>query len=357
MYDDETSDNIQTELLSEASDTYNKTTGSFLWDILKTVAIKIASLYTDLSSVSDKFDVDNLTGDNLDTYIEQHSGLKRKDATNAIGTLTVTGTGTISIGDLFETEAGIQFEATEEVTITTGGDVAIEAVESGDGGNVVADTITYIPVTISGITSVTNASATYDGFDEEDDDTLRARYLEYIQTPSTSGNAAQYKVWAKEISGVGGAKIIPLWNGNNTVKIVIIDSDMQPASDEIVANVQEYIDPDSEGLGEGEAPIGAYCTVTSADTLDITINVTITLNSAYSIDDVKTNIQTNIDTYLSSIAFSGGYVSYAYIGSKILATDGVDDYSDLLVNTGTSNVDIGDYEVPLLTTLTVTEED
>jgi uncharacterized phage protein gp47/JayE len=56
-----------------------------------------------------------------------------------------------------------------------------------------------------------------------------------------------------EVAGVGGAKIFPLWNGAGTVKVVLVDADMEPASSEIVAvrrpNRRE------------ERPIGANVTV------------------------------------------------------------------------------------------------
>lgn len=60
--------------------------------------------------------------------------------------------------------------------------------------------------------------------DQETDDELRARYYIKIQTPATSGNAYHYRLWSKEVSGVGDAKVYPLWNGNGTVKVLIIDS-------------------------------------------------------------------------------------------------------------------------------------
>ena len=45
--------------------------------------------------------------------------------------------------------------------------------------------------------------------------------------------------------------------GVNTVDVVIADNAGQPASPALVKSVQDYIDPDSEGAGRGQAPIGA----------------------------------------------------------------------------------------------------
>jgi len=49
-----------------------------------------------------------------------------------------------------------------------------------------------------------------------------------------------------------------------------------------------------------------------------------------------------IRAYLKSIAFKEdiNYVSYARIGAELLASDGVLDYSNLLINGSTDNVSI-----------------
>lgn len=49
----------------------------------------------------------NLTGDDLDAYIYPRTGQVRNAATKAVGVLTVTGSGTIAAGDLFESTGGV----------------------------------------------------------------------------------------------------------------------------------------------------------------------------------------------------------------------------------------------------------
>ncbi|MGK5506723.1 baseplate J/gp47 family protein [Brevibacillus formosus] len=108
--------------------------------------------------------------------------------------------------------------------------VKVEAVVAGSSGNVPANSITLFPVTLAGFTAVTNPSPTSDGFDAESDEDLLKRYYQRIRTPATSGNKAHYKNWAMEVQGVGDVRIVPLWDGVNTVKVIIIDSDKKPAS-------------------------------------------------------------------------------------------------------------------------------
>lgn len=162
----------------------------------------------------------------------------------------------------------------------------------------------------------------------------------FFDAYATSGNANHYKLWSLEVAGVGDVKVFPLWNGAGTVKVVIIDSNKQPASSEIVNAVTTYI--------EENRPIGANVTVQSASALNINITATIVRDSNYTTEQVLTNVSTKITSYLKSIAFKQSYVSYAQIGSLILDSEGVLDYSNLTVNGGTSNITIGDEQVAIL---------
>lgn len=350
--DYKTSSTILTELLNFIDDSYEKNIGYPTYDILKSYALELATVYTNLQSIVDMVDVDKLTGDNLTKYVLQRKGLTRKVANKAKAVLIVKGNGAIAIGNLFETANGVQFRAIETVTIATTGTVKVEAVIAGMAGNVGANTITQMPVTIQGIVSCTNLSAAYDGYEQETDDELRNRYYEILRQPSTSGNKYHYISWAKEIVGTGDAKCIPLWNGASTVKVVIIDENKQPASADLISRVQAYIDPlDSNGNptgdGSGVAPIGAYCTVVSATAKPINISVTVTKQANYTTTDIQTGITNAVTTYLKDIAFLTiqNFVSYAKIGSIILGVDGVADYSNLLINNGTTNIAIGTEEV------------
>ena len=353
-----TQDDLNTDLLSNISEDYEKSTGFLTGDLVKTSAIELAKIYTAIEQMIALVNVDNLTGDELTKYVLQRKGISRKPATYAQVDLTIAGSGTVNQGDLFATASNIQFESTETVSISGTSTVKAQAVVSGTTGNVGANTITIMPITLTGITSVTNASASYGGYAEETDDSLRERYYEALQKSATSGNVYHYLSWAKSVNGCGNAKVFPTWNGANTVKVVIIDENMQPASQTLIDAVQAYIDPKgtanvSWGRGSGQAPSGAYCTVVSADAVTISVNVDITISSGYDMNGVKTVIQNNISDYLASIAFEQDYVSYAKIGSIILNTEGVKDYTTLTVNSGTSSIDIPSTSVAIMGALEV----
>ena len=207
-----------------------------------------------------------------------------------------------------------------------------------------------MPVQIAGIVSVTNEEPTAEGYEAETDAAYYQRFLLRVQTPPTSGNQYHYLEWAMEVSGVGGVQVYPLDQGANTVGVVLVDQFGEPASEELVEQVQTHIDPDSKGIGEGEAPIGAYCYVSAAVEQAVALSLTLVLAEGAEQETVEAAIRAAVSGYLKEQALEAyqpslspekGYrVSYARIGSAILDTDGVEDYEGLTVNGGTANLTV-----------------
>ncbi len=342
MYEAQTYDAIMARLLNAVPNNLDKREGSFVWDALSPAALELAQVYIQMDLMLQYGFAQTTYGQYLDYRAGEH-GITRKVATKAIGQVTITGSnGTVvAVGSLFATGAGVQFETLAEVTIGEAGSIAadIRAAEAGARGNVPAGTITEIPVSIAGVTAITNANPTTGGTDMETDAALLERLLEKVRTPATSGNVAHYLQWATSVSGVGDAKVFPIWNGNGTVKVVVIDANKEPASAEIVSDVEDYI--------AEVRPIGATVTVESATALNIDVVATLTLATGAVLADVKAAFETALTAYLQQIAFKQSYVSYAQVGSLLLDTPGVLDYSDLTLNTGTGNVTIGDTQVAI----------
>lgn len=352
---------ILESLLENTSNEYIKTPGSFIHDFNKTVAIELSKVEKEIQKVWKYFYIDDLYGEELERRVFELQGIKRKKATFAIGELAITGNCQINANDLFESINGVQFKSLESKTINNSGTINIQAVVPGIRGNVGARSITKMPITIPGIKSVINNVETRDGFDSESDESLKSRYYVKVQAPATSGNKYHYEVWAREVPGVGDCDVIPLWNGHNTVKVVIINDLKQPASSGLVEKVQNYIDPkgtrnETWGCGAGEAPIGAYCTVESAVKKDINIDLTITKEHKVDLESLKKKIKENIVEFLKSIAFKKNYVSYALLSNAILNTPGVMEWSDLTVNGGIKNIELLRSEVAVLNEITIKEK-
>jgi uncharacterized phage protein gp47/JayE len=341
-----TKEEIIERMFSQISNNYDKSEGSFIYDAVVAVATALEDGYIEMDTIIDKAFAETA----YDEYLDKRTaelGVYRKQATKATTTITVTGTdGTIiPLGTRFFVDT-VYFASTESETISSGtANILVECEEPGMVGNVPANSIVNAEP-ILGVMGVTNPNAVTNGTNIETDDELRERYFEKVQTPSTSGNAQHYINWCKEVAGVGDAKVLPLWNGNGTVKCVIINSNKRAADSALITTVTTNV--------EAQRPIGATVTTVSATELTLNISVDVDLVAGYDLPTVQTSITNTLTGYFKEIAFNTDYVSYALVGSKILDVAGVNDYRNLTLNGGTTNVAIGNTQVAVVGTVNVT---
>ncbi len=140
--------------------------------------------------------------------------------------------------------------------------------------------------------------------------------------------------WALEVEGVGDVKVYPSWSGVGTVKLVLLGSDKTPVSTEIAQEVYDYI--------ETVRPIGVTVTAIPAVKKEVDVTCNITLEDGYSLEDVTGLIEQSISDYFKAIAFVEDQVSRAWIGSLILAIEGVKDYTLLTLNGLAENISLVD---------------
>jgi len=349
---------IHDEILNKIDDSFDKTEGSFFYDTTKPVAIALLAQDEKINAVEKKLILENLSDEALAKRINDISGIERKEATYSNGPVIIEGEVGLEIteGTLVASET-VNFIIDETKVIDETGSVSIivKCESPGIIGNVPVGVIQYFPVTIAGLTSVTNEVSFTNGYAAEADEDLLDRHYEKVRTPATSGNKYHYKNWAKEIPGVGDAKVFSLWNGNNTVKVLIVDQDRLPADITLVGEVQAYIDPGITGLGDGKAPIGAFCTIESVMGKVINVSFTGVMDNTVTTEAMNESIENNLKEYFKSVALETSSVSYAIIGSEILKADGILDYSNLLVNGVTSNISLLESEVPMLGSVTIND--
>lgn len=354
-----TKEEILENLLSCIDPKYDKRAGTLIHDLMAAESIEKEKLYQEIDNLKKKLDVRNLVDSEVDLYISQNSDLSRHPATHAEVVLKVVGSGVIKKGDVFETMTGTQFESTEEKVIAGVAMILANAVLPGHLGNVMSETITQIPVTLQGITGVSNSAAASGGYDQEKDKDFINRFLSTQQEEVTQGNKASYKIWCSEVKGVGGVKVFPLQDaqGNhaeNCTQIVIIDSGNSPASQELVEKVQTHLNPlDHNGHGEGMAPLGAYVYVKAATALVVNVSMTLAYKVGYNEDLVKPLLEKSLDNYIKSIAFKENSVSHAKVSNAVFTTEGIEDYLDLKLNGLSSNIAINEKSVVTLGVVTI----
>lgn len=211
-----------------------------------------------------------------------------------------------------------------------------------------------VPVdAVDGLTSSRFGKISEYGTEAEDDESLRSRLREKISGFGENGNKAHYKRWCESITGVGRARIFPLWNGENTVKAVLISYDGLPCTEDTVDEVQEYIDPGGTGLGEGAANLGAHFTAVKAESKTINVSVTVEIESAANQEDVLNHIKTSLKSYFKMQVMQSSdseetSIRYSGIGAVISSISGVVDYCDLRLNGSSLNISVDVYSVPVL---------
>ncbi len=344
VFEDRTFENILQEMLDTVPDDVDKREGSIIYDALAPAAAKMAQEYIDLNSVLLLGFAETSNGEWLDKRVGEKD-ITRNPAVKAIREATFN----------IPVPEGARFFV-DDLYFVVVENQRVECETAGEAGNNVITGSTLIPVdNINGLTTSTIGNIVVPGAAEETDEELFERYQESLQPPAENGNRAQYKKWATDVEGVGDAKVFPLWNGPNTVKVVIIDSTKGPASSGLVEMVQDYIDPGITGLGDGVAPIGAFCTVESAAGKAINISVTLVLKTGRTIENATAEITPALDAYYQELAFEDNVVRIAQIGNILLLADSVLDYSDLLMNEGTANIELQETEVPVRGTVILSE--
>ncbi|WP_333604334.1 baseplate J/gp47 family protein, partial [Lactobacillus acetotolerans] len=185
------------------------------------------------------------------------------------------------------------------ITSLNNDEVIMTAEETGSRPNSYIGTI--LPVSYNDEVSYASIiNVTVPARDDESDDSLRARLLSANTYQAYGGNIADYLDMLEKITDVGSGQVYPSWQGGGTVKLVITNNDLMPASQELINEVQNKIDPPEGGSGYGLAPIDHAVTVVAPTMLTINIAVTLELGSGVTLDGIRNQINANIENYFKT---------------------------------------------------------
>lgn len=250
-------DNIMDRMLARVDDTLDKREGSMIYDALAPAAAELAQMYVVLKNNIDLVFADTAVGEYLDKLVEQ-LGVSRKQAAKAIRK------------GLFynENEELMDIELSQRFTIGTLTYIVTEKIEKGtyklecETAGIVGNNLsgTLVPIDyIQGLGKAILTDILIPGEDEETDESLRQRFYETTNEKAFGGNIVDYQNKTKEIAGVGAVKVTPCWNGGGTVKLTILDSNFNKATDILIDKVQDTICPGLSADGLGVAPIRTCC--------------------------------------------------------------------------------------------------
>ncbi len=345
-----TYEEILNRMLDNVPNTIDKRQGSIIYNALAPAALELANTYEELKNVIKQSFADTATKEYLTMRCAER-GIYRKGATQAIRKAEFNKV--IALGDRFGID-GIAFECIE---LLSGNIAKLKCEQYGEVGNTIYGTL--LPLSyVEGLTVAELTDVLIPGEDIETDEALRKRYFENLESEAFGGNIADYKVKINAISGVGGVKVYPVWNGGGTVKLVMIDSSYNKPSTELVKTVQTAVDPvDNSGEGLGIAPIGHTVTVAAIDEVVVNIVSTITLVTGYIWSDVSSYVTQAIDDYFAALKETWSseenlVVRISQIESAVLKITGVLDIAGTTLNNQSTNLILTDNQIPRLGTVT-----
>ena len=333
-FSQQTYQNILKTMLALVPNIYDKRDTSPIQTALGPAACALEEYYLSLDQVQRSAFIQTAVGSDLD-LLAVIAGLTRypASATVRMGVFDAA----VPIGSRFSTINGadsINFVATQAATGPTEGDLYywLTAEMAGAIGNDYAGPI--LPInTVPGLGSAQITDILVPGDDTETDDAFRERIIEALNERPFGGNIASYRQFVPSIDGVGSVQVYPTWDGGGTVKLSILGSDWLPATEEVVENVQNAVDPPpNQGLGLGMAPIGAKVTVSAPTPVTVNVSATLALASGYQIGQVRQPIEEAIEAYLLSVrkewgantsAISVQYVADVYLARITAAIVGV----------------------------------
>ena len=290
-------------MLDKVPDDIDKREGSIIYDAVAPAAMVSAQQSLSLANIIRETYIKTAQGEFLDYRAVEH-GTSRYTATNT----EVKAKFNDDDGKPVNVEVGDRFASIAEspifyTVIKSNGDgtAEMQAEEAGTSANSYLGQV--LPVTPNdNLAWAEITEITIPARDEENDEHLRARLLNTNSWVAYGGNVADYLNMTSKINDVGATQVYPTWDGPGTVKLVILNNNLMPASSTLVKKVKEEIDPEeSTTQGYGLAPIDHRVTVVAPETFEVNIAVNVTVADSANIDTIKANIKTSLEEFFKSL--------------------------------------------------------
>lgn len=393
MYENITYEVILERMLERVSDKIDKREGAVIFDTLSPTAIEFQILYLELDNILKEVFGNTASREFLILRCMER-GIEPYQATHTVllgefmpETIDVTGQ-RFNIGE-------INYVVTEQIEP---GKYQVQCENAGTVGNQYLGTM--IPMEyIDGLKTAELTQILIPGEDEEDTEDLRRRYFASFDSQAFGGNRKDYLEKTNAIAGVGCTKVTPVWNADispsamipdaeatswyqsviesldgstaawltsvytaaskkkltigGTVKLTILDSEFNKASDVLISRVQEEIDPENTaGEGFGLAPIGHVVNVDTVSEVSINITTELTFDTGYAWSNLQSSIDSAIRSYLLELRktwadSTGLTVRISQIETRLLNINGIVDIQGTKINGAATNLLLSNFEIPV----------
>ncbi|MBP3930178.1 MAG: baseplate J/gp47 family protein [Peptostreptococcaceae bacterium] len=334
MFSNQTYEVIKQRIFDNINIDIDKREGSFTSNMVSPLSEELAKAYINMGDILSLGFID----DTFDTFLDKRVsefGVYRKAGTKAIGEIKVEGKegAIITNGTLIKAN-DLYFTVLNDIELPTDDILYVEANEVGYKYNLLANTEFELVEKNDKVAKLVNETNFSKGVDVESDEDLRKRFVKVVNNPSTSGNKAHYEEWALEVDGVGRAIVYPLWNGNGTVKVMIVGNDNKSVSEDIINNCKLHI--------EENMPIGCQLTVTTPSLLNVSVKASIELKEGYILEDIQTDFKTSLNEYLKGVT---NELTYSKVYGLLANHVGVEDVTSFTINDNNINISISEDKI------------
>lgn len=364
MYENETREAIESRSLDRIDPSYDTRVGSIIQTFVADVAIEMALFYEKLAYTDEQISPETADREHLERWAKTFS-INPLPATYAVLKAR------IFMGEGYECPIGSRFsQDTLTFVLISKNDeeneYSVQCEQAGEIGNTAYGRI--IPLlNIPGLQSAEIVGTEIPGTEVESDESLRERFEDNFRDKSYGWNMATYRQEIAKIQGVGGFKIIRHFEEKDFwVGIYLIDSTYQKASEELIELVQttllpilpDHDQPTIENSGDGLVAIGHVPIVMSAEEKEINITLHLDFRDGSSYETLEETIKEKIQDYLTNECNkkwdqeSSIIVRVSGIENAVLGVDGVVDIYDTEINGQKSNVELGEFEITKLGTVT-----
>lgn len=350
MFETRTYEYLMKQCLERVPNSVDKREGSIIYDALSSSVAELAQLYIEIDWALDQCFADTAEREYLVRRAKER-GLEPFYATHAI--LKGAFDAEIPIGSRFSLDR-YNYEAFEVIDYVSH-TYKMKCETVGKEGNRHFGKI--IPIEpIKGLKKAELIELLIPAQDEEETEAFRERYINSFATKSFGGNKADYKEKIKGVAGVGGCKVYRALNKNGEkqgghVTAIIINSEYQAPSTELMKLVQDTIDPEvSQGEGNGLAPCGHEVHIYAVEEVSIKIDTSIKYLTGYSFESLKSYIEQVIDDYLLELNkkwedVDSSTIRIAQIEARILNIEGIEDIAGTKLNGIESNFVLKDNQI------------
>lgn len=354
MFEDKSFENILNDMLSYVSDRnpeLDVREGSVIYTALAPIALELETAYHEMDMIVTETFLETASKEYLVKHGDQ-IGLAINEATygHFEGEFDVD----VEIGSRFNLDE-FNYSVIEKLSDPTDEDpyyrFELVCESSGTEPNAYLGDLT--PITfVNNLSHAKLVEVLIYGEDEEETEAYRYRLQIHVKNPPVDGNVTQYEEWLNGYDGIGKHQTIPCWNGRNTVKLMILNSEDESASEELIREVQDYFDPPSSeinddisdemypqgrGMGNGQAPIGAIVTVSTVTEVPVVVTCQLVLKDGYT---SPVGVQEAVNKYIKSTVLNDASIDYMPISAAIYNAESVKSVTSLTVTLKGTTMDI-----------------